>query len=249
MSDKLDRTELTPPPKLSESNEERKLWGHTVDISRALASNNIVDPRLEDNYLKPVSENALYTHFSRVDEEHVHEEKANVVDAPENKNILEGVNITDWSQNSDFKADTMEEKENTDLPKKRELSISPSTPVGPINKERKDLESFETCASPILRDMTAGKDRNIVLKTRERGRFNSVSDGGYMPKTPNDSLTRSNSFGGMTRKKRCVKRKLIPGQALLPAMFSGLFKPCGAKYDDGKDAENNKDDGPDDSNE
>ena len=45
-----------------------------------------------------------------------------------------------------------------------------------------------------------------------------------------------------------MKRKLVPEQALLPAMFSGLFKPCGAKYDDGIDTENNNDDGPDDSN-
>ena len=97
--------------------------------------------------------------------------------------------------------------------KKRELSISPSTPnepnehpMNPMNKERKDLETYETCGSPILRDMTAGKDRNVVLKTGERGRFNSVSDGCNIPKTPNDSLTQSNSLGGTTRKKRIVKR-------------------------------------------
>ena len=43
--------------------------------------------------------------------------------------------------------------------------------------------------------------------------------------------SRAHSVGGTARKKVGAKRKLLPGQSLLPDMFKGLFKPPSvAKY-------------------
>ena len=63
ISDNLDGTSLTPPPKLSDNTEVRKLFGGTFYISKALASNDIVDPALENNELRQVFDNSLYKRF------------------------------------------------------------------------------------------------------------------------------------------------------------------------------------------
>ena len=43
--------------------------------------------------------------------------------------------------------------------------------------------------------------------------------------------SRAHSVGGTARKKVGAKRKLSPGQSLLPDLFNGLFKPPSvAKY-------------------
>ena len=65
-------------------------------------------------------------------------------------------------------------------------------------------------------------------------------------KTPNMNVSRSSSVADKTRKKAGAKRRLIPGQALLPTMFSGLFKPStGAEYAKKDEGDNNKVAGPD----
>ena len=229
VSNELDGTNLTPPPQLSESAEERKLCGGTQDISVVLARKNIIDPGLEEDIVKPVFDNAMYKDFQRVD-------------VRENlQSNLDGVDTKDWSQGSAFSNESEEGSENIATSgvetSKRELSISPSTPVGPKDKEmRKKDEGQNAGASPDLRQVNAGADRNILPKTTSRTRCFTVSDASPVPGSTGKKESRSHSLGGTARKKVGAKRKLLPGQSLLPDMFKGLFKPPSvAKYVDGKE--------------
>ena len=164
------------------------------------------------------------------------------VDVRENlQSNLDGVDTKDWSQGSAFSNESEEGSENIATSgvetSKRELSISPSTPVGPKDKEmRKKDEGQNAGASPDLRQVNAGADRNILPKTTSRTRCFTVSDASPVPGSTGKKESRSHSLGGTARKKVGAKRKLLPGQSLLPDMFKGLFKPPSvAKYVDGKE--------------
>jgi len=247
ISDNLDGTSLTPPPKLSDSTEERKLFGGTLDISKALASNDIVDPALENNELRQVFENSLYKRFSRVQENEDNQVVNEQGQDTAAVGVLEGVDTSDWSQGSDFSMDKIEKEiaptETPDVSifiNKRELSVSPNTPVGPCNKELKNGEVQSVGGSPVLRTLAARDDANISIMPNTRGRCHTLSNTGSILNTPNLMGPRSSSVGGKTRKKVGAKRRLIPGQALLPTMFSGLFKPStGAGYAKNEEDSNN----------
>ena len=122
--------------------------------------------------------------------------------------------------------------------------MSPNTPVGPVDKEKRIFMFEKMDTSPQLRGINAGDDRNVTLNVSARARCNTVSGLDNMPGTPDMYKTRSKSMVSTSRKKRIIKRKLIPGQTLLPEMFGGLFKPVGAKCDGEIDARNNVSDGP-----
>ena len=98
---------------------------------------------------------------------------------------------------------------------------------------RKKDEGQNAGASPDLRQVSAGADRNILSKTNSRTRRFTVSDASPRLGSSGKKDSRSHSLGGAARKKVGAKRKLLPGQSLLPDMFKGLFKPPSvAKYVD-----------------
>ena len=248
ISDNSDGMNLTPPPKLSESTEDKKLLGLICDISKALASNNIVDPALEDNVSRPVFDNALYKRFSRVQESVNNQAVSGGGHVMAAGGDLEGVDTSEWSQGSDFSLDEKnkeivptETSEFSFINKKCELSVSPNTPVGPLNKGHKNKEVQLGDGSPILRTLIAREDANSSLMSNTRGRCHTLSNFDNIAKTPNMNVSRSSSVGDKTRKKAGAKQRLIPGQALLPTMFSGLFKPStGAGYVKKDEGDNNK---------
>ena len=78
---------------------------------------------------------------------------------------------------------------------------------------------WDTENSSILREVTANDDRNTLVTT---------------PKRDDTSVSRTGSMSNRVRK--VSKRRLLPGQKLLPDMFGGLFRPKGLprKEDNGE---------------
>ena len=64
MSNEMERAEITPPPQLSESSQDRRLYGHTLDITGALANNNILPRSASLQKLSSVvRNNTLFNEF------------------------------------------------------------------------------------------------------------------------------------------------------------------------------------------
>ena len=64
LSNQLDGTGIAPAVQLSESTEERKLLGHTLDITGALVRNNILKrSRSLEDLRKVIRDNSLFRPF------------------------------------------------------------------------------------------------------------------------------------------------------------------------------------------
>ena len=108
---------------------------------------------------------------------------------------------------------------------KRRLFISPNTPVGPDSKQLHTDEAMEQDnGSPVLNTVRAADDRNTTFPTRRNTIASSVGTVKTIAGPVRPRLSSESQLLG--RKRKSIRRKLVPGQQLLPEMFSkSKFKP------------------------
>jgi len=113
LSNQLDGTGIAPAVQLSESTEERKLLGHTLDITGALVRNNILKrSRSLEDLRKVIRDNSLFRPFP-MRENYVEEEE--VVNSSMDERRSSGlvgdspstvsVDFSKWSAETNFDQD------------------------------------------------------------------------------------------------------------------------------------------------
>ena len=128
---------------------------------------------------------------------------------------------------------------------KRRLFISPDTPVGPDSKQLHTDEAMEQDnGSPVLKTVRAADDRNTTFPTRRNtiaspvGTVKTIASSVGTVETIASPMGKVKTIAGpvrprlssesqlLGRKRKLIRRKLVPGQQLLPEIFSkSKFKP------------------------